>query len=380
MKTNVRKALIFTVKLAVTIGVLVWAVSKVQWYDYAVTPDGQKLRVLEARPERLRVATPDGEAWRPLSDFQPVEGEVVRPGIAGVMRQIRPAWVLLAAVFIAGQLTLMGVRWWWLLRYKAIPVGLGETIRLMYAGHFLNFFLPGTTGGDVIRGYLVIKRTHQRTVALVTVLLDRFMGLAGMALLAGVMTLLTWGSGPARRAALAVGVIIAIIAGASLVMFSRTVARLLHLEGIIKRLPRSENFQRVIDTLHDLPRSPKTVATVGVLTILTHLLLPAGIACLGHALGLDVPVYLYFLYVPVIYILAAVPISLGGLGVAEGMYIVFFAQAAGAMNSAALALALLARLTPMVLSLPGLVFWLAEKRSAEAPKAREAAAAPKTNA
>ena len=64
---------------------------------------------------------------------------------------------------------------------------------------------------------------------------------------------------------------------------------------------------------------------------------------------------------PVIYILAAIPVSIGGLGLVEGMYVLFFAGGPGADSSALLALALLARLTPMLLSLPGLVFWLGEK-------------------
>ena len=94
-----------------------------------------------------------------------------------------------------------------------------------------------------------------------------------------------------------------------------------------------------------------------------HLLLAGAIACMGLALGLATPIPLYFLFVPVIYIVAAIPISIGGLGLVEGMYVVFFAASTGADTSAVLALALLARLTPMLLSLPGLVFWLSERGS-----------------
>ena len=61
---------------------------------------------------------------------------------------------------------------------------------------------------------------------------------------------------------------------------------------------------------------------------------------------------------PMIGILSAMPVSLGGRGVMEALYIVFFAGAGVADRSALLALALLARLLPMCLSLPGLAFWL----------------------
>jgi len=311
---RLRKLLILLVKLAVTTALLSWVLSEVRWRD-----------------------------------------------LAGALAEVRIAVYLLGAAILAGQLTLMGIRWWYLMRWQALTVPLADAIRLMFVGHFFNFFLPGSTGGDLIRAYLVTKRTASRTVAVATVLLDRFAGLAGMAFLAGAMTLATWGSPQARRAALAVGATLAIILAAGLVMFSSRVGRALRLDALLDRLPRKENLRIAVRTLRGLPRSPRTAAAVAAMTLGVHLLLAGGIACLGAALELPVPVGLYFLFVPVIYILAAIPVSIGGLGVVEGMYIVFFAQGPEVGVSGVVALSLLARLTPMLLSLPGLVFWLAER-------------------
>jgi len=319
---RLRKPLILLGKLAVTTALLWWVLSAVRWGDFA-----------------------------------------------GALAEGSIPLYLLGAAILAGQLTLMGLRWWYLMRWQALTVSLGDAIRLMFVGHFFNFFLPGSTGGDLIRAYLVTRRTASRTVAVATVLLDRFAGLAGMAFLAAVMTLATWSSPQARRAELAVGIILAIIVAAGLVMFSRRVGRALRVDALLERLPRRENFRIAIGTLRDLPRSPRTAGAVAAMTLGVHLLLAGGIASLGAALGLPVPIGLYFLFVPIIYILAAIPVSIGGLGVVEGMYIVFFAQSAEVGVSGVVALSLLARLTPMLLSLPGLVFWLAERGSpgAEAP-------------
>jgi uncharacterized membrane protein YbhN (UPF0104 family) len=358
--------------------VLAWVISGVHWHDYAVTADGRSLRVLDRQAGRVLVADEPGPRWLPAERLQALEGQPVRPGIAGILASVRLPFWLLAAGILAGQLTLMGVRWWYLLRFQGVEVSLAAAVRLMFVGHFFNFFLPGATGGDVVRAYLVTRRTRKRTVAVATVLLDRFVGLAGMALLAAAMTLATWGSPQADRAALAVGVTLGVIAAAAVVLFSRTAARVLHLEELISRLPRGENLRLAMQTLQKLPRSPAASALVAAMTVGVHLLLAAGIACLGRALDLPVPVHLYFLFVPVIYILAAVPISIGGLGLVEGMYVVFFAESSGLAGSPILALALLARVTPMVLSLPGLVFWLAERRRGALPAAgdRPPATAP----
>lgn len=369
MLGRVRRVAVFLAKLAVTAGLVWWVVSGVSWNDYVVTRDGQRLRALEVRDGRVFAALPGQPAtWRPAEDFLAVGGQVVHPGMWCVLGRIRPGLLVLAAAIITGQLTLMGVRWWYLMRHESLGIGLWATIRLMYVGHFFNFFLPGSTGGDVMRAYYVTRLTKARTVAVATVLLDRFAGLAGMAVLAGVMALATWGRPQTQRAAGAVGVTLAVIIVAALVLFNRRVGRAVGLERIVARLPRAENFRIAIRTLQSLPRSPRAAGVVGALTLGVHLLLAAAIACMGRALELPTAVGLYFLFVPVIYIVAAIPVSIGGLGLVEGMYVVFFAVTPGTDNSAVLALALLARLTPMLLSLPGLVFWLSE-RSSKAPPA-----------
>ena len=355
------KAATFLAKLAVT-GVLIWWVlSGVWWHDHVIDADDVAHRVLDVRDGQVQVETLGGAVWRSESDFQSAEGQVVRPGMGRVLGRLRAGWFLLAAAAFCGQLTLMGVRWWYLMRRESLGVGLWRTVRLMYVGHFFNFFLPGATGGDVIRAVLVTRHTRGRTVAVATVLLDRFVGLAGMGFLAGAMALVTWRFEQTRRAAGAVGIIVAVIVAAALVLFSRRVGRAVGLDKLLARLPRAENFRIAIGTLRRLPRSPRAAGVVAAMTVGVHLLLTAGIACLGQALRLTTPVELYLLYVPVIYILAAVPVSIGGLGLVEGMYVLFFAAGPWADSSAVLALALLARLTPMLLSLPGLVFWLSRK-------------------
>ena len=369
MGPRLKNTLVLLVKLAVTGALLAWVVSGVRWHDHVVTPDGQSWRVLDSQGRRLRVLAPAGPAWHDPADFVAIEGQLVRPGITNILHRLHPGPCLLAAVLFAAQLTLMGIRWWCLLRWQALAVPLGPAVRLMFVGHFFNFFLPGSTGGDVVRAVLVTRRTSARTVAVATVLLDRFVGLAGMAALAGAMTLATWGRPQTQRAALAVAVTLAILAAAGLVLFSRRVQRALRIGALLDRLPQSQNLHLALDTLRALPRAPATAATVTGMTLAVHLLLAGAVASLGAALDLPVPVGLYFLFVPVIYILAAVPVSIGGLGVVEGMYLVFFASSPGVDASAVVAMSLLARLGPMLLSLAGLVFWLSERGARRATPA-----------
>jgi len=75
---------------------------------------------------------------------------------------------------------------------------------------------------------------------------------------------------------------------------------------------------------------------------------------LGMSLHIATPPHTYFIFVPVIYIIGALPLTPGGMGVVEAGYVEFFSSAQCG-PSTVLVLAMLARLVPMLISLPGLV-------------------------
>ena len=105
-----------------------------------------------------------------------------------------------------------------------------------------------------------------------------------------------------------------------------------------------------------------------LLTLSAQTFFFGAIALVGSALARAEPLapwYAFFIYVPLIYIIGAVPITPGGVGVVEGAYLTFFAASP---VSQVLALALLARLIPIFWSLPGLIVAITGPRL---PKAEE---------
>ena len=65
---------------------------------------------------------------------------------------------------------------------------------------------------------------------------------------------------------------------------------------------------------------------------------------------------------PIIPLISMLPISLNGLGISEGAYVLFFTQA-GLSPPLALAAAVLRRLNHLLVSLVGFVFWLPTRSS-----------------
>src|SRR5207249_10412603 len=74
-------------------------------------------------------------------------------------------------------------------KVQGIRLSISRLSGLFLIGMFYNQFLPGGTGGDIIKSYLLLKETKDRKAgALLAVVFDRFIGL--VALVAITVTLL----------------------------------------------------------------------------------------------------------------------------------------------------------------------------------------------
>src|SRR6267378_8031218 len=99
-------------------------------------------------------------------------------------------WVV-AAIFAYVTVEIAAaIRWQILLRVQGIRLSFFRLIGLFLIGMFYNQFLPGGTGGDIIKSYLLLKETAEHKAgALLAVVFDRLIGL--MALVAITVTLVS---------------------------------------------------------------------------------------------------------------------------------------------------------------------------------------------
>lgn len=378
MRNKLRKTLIIAVKLAISAALLGWVLSKVHWHDFVVLADGQGelsvQKVAAAGPGRFRVEYPDGRseefAADQLTPASGVSAEItaveafVHPGFRNTLKSLKP-WLLVLAVACQGlSVLLISYRWWRLLHVQGIDVRLWEAVRLTFLGTFFNQIVLGTTGGDLVKAWYLSRHVGSKTTCLITVLVDRVLGLTGLTLLSAIM-LAVLGAGLAmgkiqleHQAALAqAGILCAVVlgglVGGCVLMFSRRLRRWLRLERLFQRLPLANQLIRANRVLHRYRHAPLAMLRAMWHTFLAQVAFIGCIVLLGRALGLAIPWYQYFVYVPLIYIIASIPIVPGGVGLAEGSFVTFFAV--WATQSEILALALLARLVPMFWALPGVV-------------------------
>lgn len=319
---------------------------------------------------RFLVATGPGGAgvWVPPSQVFNYRLKVPHPLVeVGVGRMLRDAgtgnrpWLLILAVVIF-PLTyiLTSIRWYRLLKALDIHLTLSRAFSLNMVGAFYNTFIPGSTGGDFLKAYYASKQTPHRTRAVMSVFVDRIIGLLALVIMGGVMAAYQYFTGgaddPASHAcgkiALLSGLIVLGTAGGLFVFYHPALSRAVGLDWIISRLPKQKQVKNAIQTM-DLYRKHK-MAAVGALLITfpVHITVVISAMLAGNAFGLTIsPVY-YFVAVPVIVLVGSIPISFQGAGVMEYFAILLVGRQGGTVSQA-FALTMSIRMVQMLWNLTG---------------------------
>jgi uncharacterized protein (TIRG00374 family) len=371
MTPNRRKALLLTAKVLLAALLLGWVLSQVHWRDHVLDKDGKTYALLAERPASpgqtgsLNVST--GLLWwrrdstLAVDRCQPVPGtdQIRRPGFATIIRNLKVPLLVLALVIQMGNVFVMALRWWLLLRVAAIHITLWEAIRLNFLGMYFSIAVPGTVGGDLVKAYYVSKHTPAKAAALVSVFMDRVLGLTELMLMAGVMLLVAFigrlmPPDALRLPAILVLAVVVTLVSAFAFLFSPSLRRWLRLDKIYHRLPLSSHLGVAGRAIRQYRGNIRRLVQAVGITLVGHLFWIGSLILIGKSLSLATRWYTFFLYVPLIYTIASVPLTPGGLGVVEKFFVVFFASEA-VSASAVVALAMLARLVPMFWSLPGAV-------------------------
>lgn len=337
----------------------------VDWHDYVTLTSGQRVRLIAEGPESIEVLRDGKPATVPRSEIKVLPGPEREPaiefGIKRVVSQIRWNTAVLSLLIFLPVPFFSALRLVWMLAIQEVRLDWWQSVKLTFAGNFFNFALPGTTGGDLFKAYYITRFTHHKTEAVTTIFLDRVIGLLGLMFMATAMFAYAWKRidwEPAYRNSLATGLLVIWcgLAVGCIFVFS---ARLRHAIGLPKlagRLPASEHLLRIgRATVAMRKHAVLVIMSLGVTIALQTLVVLSGFV-MARALGMAGSFELYFICIPIGFLIAAVPISPPqAFGVLEYAYIQFFAHHGLNPKSVAVAFALAIRLIQLVWALPGVL-------------------------
>lgn len=328
------------------------------------------LRLLVVDPE----APPTTKAtWVDFKWFKGYELKVPHPrdqvGLQTMVRNARPE-LLWAAVFVFSiTFIITSFRWHGLLKALDIHLPLSRTFAINMVASFYNTFMPGSTGGDLVKAYYASRQTPHRMRAVMSVLVDRAIGLLALIFVGGVTAGLQWEIPACRKVAIGSIIICACVLCGLLIFYNPTLHRVSGLDFILKKLPKQHHVRAAVETMQMYGRRPLLALGSLLMSLPVHGAVIMSAMFAGIALGLPLHWAYYWVCVPVMVLAAAIPISPQGAGVMEA-FAVLLTRRQGVTVSQAFALAMSIRIVQMLWNLTGVIFVI--RGGYHAPTAKEA--------
>ncbi|MCB0394807.1 MAG: flippase-like domain-containing protein, partial [Bdellovibrionales bacterium] len=167
-------------------------------------------------------------------------------------------------------------RWWLLLKSFGLPFTYLYTLRLTLVGLFFNYAMPGGVGGDVVKGYYLVRdHKEQRAKTLGTVLMDRIVGMHAMAAFGLGAMLVQWQMISENPKAMTLFWSVLALNIAILLFFALTMSEIIfesaRLNRLLSRLPGGSIFKKIHEVFFLYREKKKTLVVAFLLSLISQI-------------------------------------------------------------------------------------------------------------
>lgn len=279
--------------------------------------------------------------------------------IGGSIREVRWWAIPLAVALQLLLFTLANIRWWVLLKYHACGYRPVTLLAPYFIGVFFNNVLPTTLGGSLFRMYYIYRDSHDAVIAASPIITERLLGFVAMiAVAAVIVSLLSHEVAYVRVLANTLPWLLVFAVTVLALVGSHRTYR--YVQAALTRLHRFKviaTILRIVEAVHTYLAYPRLVAQVFAISVGLQVMTASVYYLLGLGLGATVALLDYLVIVPLVFMAATLPVSIGGLGVREAAAVSLFV-AAGMSPGHAGALAFLYLVVLLLSSVPGLYLLL----------------------
>jgi uncharacterized protein (TIRG00374 family) len=281
------------------------------------------------------------------------------------------------------------IRWQVLLRVQKIYLSFSRLSGLFLIGMFYNQFLPGGTGGDIIKSYLLLKETERHKAgALLAVVFDRLIGLVALVTITVTLvslrfdllwrTPVTVESGFTPQQLLVVlGILLGFSVTGLLISFIISGFNLFHL--LPPKIPGRDKLIEIAAAYHLYARHWFATLIAFGASLIAHLATFTTFLFVAYALHAEdvrkkppmpVPAVDFFSVMPIERTITAIPISLAGIGLREKLLQVMLNNICGVTVEKAKLIGSLGFLVIIICSAPGGIVYFFYKPSGVARRVR----------
>ena len=249
-----------------------------------------------------------------------------RAQMAEALRNAQYQWVIVGVLSYVLVEIAAAFRWHVLLKVQKIQLSVPRLSGLFLIGMFYNQFLPGGTGGDIIKSYLLLKETKAKAGALLAVVFDRLIGLVALVTITVALvslrfdwlwrTPVTVESGVTPRQLL---LLLFLLLGTSLasLLTSFIVSGFNLFHWLPQRFPGREKLIEIAAAYHLYARHWFATLLAFGASLVAHLATFTTFLCVAYAFRAGVSVIDFFAVLPMERTITALPISFAGVGLRE---------------------------------------------------------------
>ena len=237
--------------------------------------------------------------------------------------------------------------------------GYHAAFAILMSSSLAGFVLPGGIAQDAVRGVQLNSLFDRPVAAFSTMLLDKYFGIVAI-LPVGVAALLVVGE--TLPEALSWAFYLSLAGAVFATLFAQRIST-----DWLPRLKLPDRINRLFAVIANNVGLSRSFAELLGLSLGIQILRCLSVIALFYAFNVGIDPLLGFVYVPVVVIVIIAPISIGGLGVREGILLALFLPL-GADPERLVLVGIASMLIELTTSLPG--FWYVLRGLPDAPAAR----------
>ncbi len=217
-------------------------------------------------------------------------------------------------------------KWQMLLGMKGMNIPFITAWKYYYVGTFFNAFLPTSVGGDAVKAYSISKKLERREEAFSSVMMDRFTGLVAVVSIGSASLVLGWNTIPEEALMICLPVFALLLLLIAMIFKTEVVEAIIR-RPIFGRFGRIRDFvDRIYISFKEYGSLKREMVPIILISLFYHFLLITNNYIISVSLGLKIPVYYFFIFIPVAEILVFLPVTIQGFGVREGTYVALFSS------------------------------------------------------
>jgi len=219
-----------------------------------------------------------------------------------------------------------------------------KLVSLYFIGSFFNTFLLGLVGGDAVKAFYLYRHIGKGGLSLATVFMDRYMGLSAMAGIAIIASIGGYTFIKGTQIVWFILVFLCVLLLASFILWTVNWGKIKFLSSFYTPLMEYKTKKQII---YKGLLLGFVVQCLGIISV----------CFLSFSIGLNVPIVYFFIFIPIISVASAIPVSVAGLGIREAGFVILFTKV-GLTSAEALSLSLLVFTTMVMTNLIGGIEYL----------------------